>query len=75
MNKTKLEFITDQVIHLKGEQVYSYVRDRIAFHKENGHKIFFISGSPDFLRRKNGGEETEHQAAEEGVDGAALISK
>lgn len=52
MNKTKLEFITDQVIHLKGEQVYSYVRDRIAFHKENGHKIFFISGSPDFLVEK-----------------------
>lgn len=52
MNKNKLEFITDQVIHLKGEQVYSYVRDRIEFHKENGHKIFFISGSPDFLVEK-----------------------
>ncbi len=52
MNKLKLEFITDQVIHLKGEQVYSYVRNRIEFHKENGHKIFFISGSPDFLVEK-----------------------
>lgn len=52
MNKNRLEFITDQVIHLKGEQVYSYVRNRIEFHKENGHKIFFISGSPDFLVEK-----------------------
>ncbi len=52
MNKNKLEFITEQVIHLKGEQVYSYVRNRIEYHKENGHKIFFISGSPDFLVEK-----------------------
>lgn len=52
LNKKQLDFITEQVIHLKGEQVYSYVRDRISFHKENGHKIFFISGSPDFLVEK-----------------------
>ncbi len=52
LNKKQLDFITEQVISLKGEQVYSYVRDRIEFHKENGHKVFFISGSPDFLVEK-----------------------
>lgn len=52
LNKKQLDFITDQVILLKGEQVYAYVRDRIEYHKENGHKIFFISGSPDFLVEK-----------------------
>lgn len=52
LNKKQLDFIADQVISLKGEQVYSYVRDRIEFHKESGHKIFFISGSPDFLVEK-----------------------
>ncbi len=52
LNKKQLDFITEQVIFLKGEQVYAYVRDRIEYHKENGHKIFFISGSPDFLVEK-----------------------
>lgn len=52
LNKKQLDFITEQVIALKGEQVYAYVRDRIEYHKANGHKIFFISGSPDFLVEK-----------------------
>lgn len=51
-NKDRIDFISDQVISLKGEQVYSYVRDQIEFHKQAGHKIFFISGSPDFLVEK-----------------------
>lgn len=51
-NKEHMDFIVDQVISLKGEQVYTYVRDRIAFHKAEGHKVFFISGSPDFLVQK-----------------------
>lgn len=51
-NKERMDFIVDQVISLKGEQVYSYVRDRITYHKAEGHKVFFISGSPDFLVQK-----------------------
>lgn len=52
LNKDHMDFIVDQVINLKGEQVYTYVRDRIAYHKSCGHKVFFISGSPDFLVQK-----------------------
>lgn len=52
LNKDHMDFIVDQVINLKGEQVYSYVRDRIEYHRQMGHKVFFISGSPDFLVEK-----------------------
>jgi HAD superfamily hydrolase (TIGR01490 family) len=47
-----LEFIANQVIKLNGEIVYKYTRDRIARHREEGHKVFFISGSPNFLVSK-----------------------
>ncbi|MCI7681152.1 HAD family hydrolase [Fusobacterium necrophorum subsp. funduliforme] len=43
------DFISDQVVYLKGNRVYSYTRDQIKWHKEQGHKVIFISGSPDFL--------------------------
>lgn len=43
------DFISDQVMKLKGNRVYRYTRDRIKWHKEQGHKVIFISGSPDFL--------------------------
>ncbi|WP_022819551.1 HAD family hydrolase [Fusobacterium russii] len=43
------DFISDQVVSLKGNRVYAYTREMIKFHKENGHKIIFISGSPLFL--------------------------
>lgn len=52
LNKSSLEFIADQVIKLKGEEVYAYSRQRIEYHLQAGHKIFFISGSPDFLVEK-----------------------
>ncbi len=47
-----LEFISNQVIKLNGEIVYKFTRDRIAQHRENGDKVFFISGSPNFLVSK-----------------------
>lgn len=43
------DFISDQVVYLKGNRVYSYTREQIRWHKEQGHKVIFISGSPDFL--------------------------
>ncbi|GLI56770.1 phosphoserine phosphatase [Propionigenium maris DSM 9537] len=43
------DFVADQVMELKGSRVYTYTRDRIKWHKEQGHKVIFISGSPDFL--------------------------
>jgi len=52
LDKDMLEFITNQVITLKGDNVYVYTRERISWHKNQGHKILFISGSPSFLVRK-----------------------
>lgn len=38
-----------QVIKEAGDLVYAYTRDRIKYHKEQGHKVFFVSGSPTYL--------------------------
>lgn len=50
--RSDLEFITKQVVNLHGDVVYKYTRDQIYAHKNMGHKVFFISGSPDFLVEK-----------------------
>ena len=47
--KKKVDFISDQVIDLIGDKVYMYTRNRIEWHKEMGHSVFFVSGSPDYL--------------------------
>lgn len=47
-----IEFACKQVINLKADRVYKYTRSRIKWHKEKGHKVIFISGSPDFLVSK-----------------------
>ncbi len=46
LSKSVLEFIAKQVIDEKGGRVYTYTRSRILWHKEQGHKIITISGSP-----------------------------
>ena len=38
------KFIAEQSI-----RVYVFSRNQLEFHKANGHLIFFVSGSPDFL--------------------------
>jgi len=50
--KSDLEFIGNQVIRLNGDIVYKFTRDRIKWHQDNLHKVFFISGSPTFLVSK-----------------------
>ncbi|MBI9108931.1 MAG: HAD-IB family hydrolase [Spirochaetales bacterium] len=52
LEKSKMDFVTDQVIKLKGDKVYMYTRDKIEFHKKSGHLVFFVSGSPDYLVSK-----------------------
>ena len=47
-----IDYTAQQVIDEGGEMVYKYSRDRIKYHQEAGHKVFFISGSPDFLVTK-----------------------
>ncbi len=49
LNKNDTAFITKQVINLKWDAVYKFTRDRIKYHQEQGHHVFFISGSPDYL--------------------------
>lgn len=49
-----LELTADQVIKTSGEFVYRYTRTMIKWHKEQGHLLFFISGSPDYLVKKMG---------------------
>ena len=44
-----LNFIADKTIDDSFEDIYKYSRARLAWHHEEGHSIFFISGSPDFL--------------------------
>lgn len=48
-NKSYIEYIADHVIKSNGDMVYKYSRNQIEWHKKQEHKIFFISGSPDFL--------------------------
>ena len=52
LDKSAIDFATDQVIKLKSERVYTYTRSRIKWHLSQGHKVIFISGSPDFLVKK-----------------------
>lgn len=51
-NLNHIGFISEQVINLKGDAIYKYSRSRIEWHKQQGHRIIFISGSPDFLVSK-----------------------
>ncbi len=48
----KNEFVSEQVMNLSGNRVYRYTRDKIRWHKSQGHKVIFISGSPDFLVKR-----------------------
>ena len=52
LDKTCVDFTSDQVIKLKSERVYKYTRSRIKWHLDNDHIVIFISGSPDFLVEK-----------------------
>ncbi|MGM0378176.1 MAG: HAD family hydrolase [Bacillota bacterium] len=52
LNKNEYDFIAKQVINLCGDKVYSYTRNQIEHHQKLGHKVFFISGSPDYLVEK-----------------------
>lgn len=45
-NPYHIRFIAKKVIEQKGERVYTYSRERIKWHKEQGHIVIAISGSP-----------------------------
>lgn len=52
LHKSQVEFIAKKVVNQKGDRVYTYTRDRIVWHKAQGHKIIIISGSPKELVRE-----------------------
>lgn len=46
LHKSQIEFIAQNVVKQKGDRVYTFTRDRIRWHKEQGHVLITISGSP-----------------------------
>lgn len=52
LHKSQIEFIAKKVIKEKGDRVYTYTRDMIAWHKSQGHAVIAISGSPHELVRE-----------------------
>ena len=47
-----IDFVARKVIEKQNQLVYKYTRNKILEHKEKGHKVIFISGSPSFLVEK-----------------------
>lgn len=54
LTKNQIEFVTNQVMKLSSDKVYTYTRDKINEHKKQGHMVIFISGSPDFIVERMG---------------------
>src|SRR5690554_7125058 len=52
LNRDYMDFISNQVISIKDDKIYRFTRDRINWHKNQGHIVIFISGSPDYLVSK-----------------------
>ncbi|MBV7276329.1 HAD-IB family hydrolase [Clostridium thailandense] len=52
LHKSQIEFIAKTVVSQKGDRVYTFTRDRIKWHKEKGHKVITVSGSPSELVRQ-----------------------
>lgn len=46
MSDEHIHHIASQVITQKGERVYTFTRDEILRHKQEGHYVFAVSGSP-----------------------------
>lgn len=49
LHKTQIEFIANKVIEQKGDRVYTYTRNKIKWHLEQGHVVITVSGSPSEL--------------------------
>lgn len=52
LHKSQIEFIAKNVVAQKGDRVYTFTRDKIKCHKEKGHKVITVSGSPIELVRE-----------------------
>ena len=52
LDQYHINYIAKKVIEQKGDRVYTFSRDRIKWHKEQGHIVIAISGSPEELVRE-----------------------
>lgn len=52
MSRYHIDHIAKTVIKQKGDRVYTFSRERIKWHKDQGHKVIAISGSPLELVRE-----------------------
>lgn len=52
LNINEVEFAAKKTIETESKKLYIYTKNRIEWHRQQGHKIIFISGSPDFLVNK-----------------------
>ena len=52
INSYHIDYIAKKVIEQKGDRVYTFTRERIKWHKEHGHIVIAISGSPVELVRE-----------------------
>ncbi|ARC86730.1 HAD phosphoserine phosphatase-like hydrolase, IB family protein [Clostridium argentinense CDC 2741] len=52
ISRHHIDYIAKKVIEQKGDRVYTFSRERIRWHKEQGHIVIAISGSPIELVRE-----------------------
>lgn len=48
----QMEYVAKRVVEQKGDRVYTFSREKIKWHKSQGHKVIAISGSPIELVRE-----------------------
>ncbi|WP_297519180.1 HAD-IB family hydrolase [uncultured Clostridium sp.] len=56
LKKYHIDHIAKNVIEQKGDRVYTFTRERIKWHKEQGHVVIAISGSPIELVKEMAGK-------------------
>lgn len=56
LSREHIDHIAKKVIDQKGDRVYTFTRERIKWHKEQGHVVIAISGSPMELVREMAGK-------------------
>lgn len=49
LHKDVIERLSKKIIEEESKKTYKFTRERIEFHKKNGHLLIAISGSPDVL--------------------------
>ncbi|MBE6023080.1 MAG: HAD-IB family hydrolase [Cellulosilyticum sp.] len=56
IHKDQIEYIAKRVIEQKGDRVYTFTREQIKWHKEQGNKVIAVSGSPYELVKEMSGK-------------------